>query len=80
MMEDYLVLAAVFISGIATFFFFGQTLIVRKAIVCFLVAVYVLWGVIHHYQKGDLHFRVVLEYFLIALIALMVCFSLFSLL
>jgi len=30
---------------------------------------YVIWGIIHHYLKGDLHVRIVLEYSLIALLS-----------
>ncbi len=31
---------------------------------------YVLWGIIHHIREGDYHFMIVLEYILIAMIAM----------
>jgi len=38
--------------------------------ITFIIAVlYVIWGTIHHYLKGDLHTRIVLEYSLIAILA-----------
>ena len=39
-------------------------------IAVFVSALYVLWGIIHHYIKGDLHMRLVIEYSLIALLAI----------
>ncbi|MBM3208812.1 hypothetical protein FJZ40_00765 [Candidatus Shapirobacteria bacterium] len=78
--RDYLFLGAVFLLGILSFFFFAGTLSRRKTIVLVLAGSYILWGIIHHYQKKDLHLWVALEYFLIALLGLVVCFSLFSLL
>lgn len=31
---------------------------------------YVIWGLVYHYLEGDLHAKVVIEYLLIALLAL----------
>ena len=38
---------------------------ITSAVAC----LYVTWGIIHHYLKGDLHARIVLEYSLIAALA-----------
>ncbi|KKS98677.1 MAG: hypothetical protein UV73_C0001G0198 [Candidatus Gottesmanbacteria bacterium GW2011_GWA2_43_14] len=32
-------------------------------------ALYVVWGILYHYLKGDLHLKVVIEYILIAFLA-----------
>ena len=45
---------------------FPQTQLNVALIICFL---YVIWGIIHHYLKGDLHTRIVIEYSLIAALA-----------
>lgn len=38
-------------------------------------SIYVLWGIIHHRLRGDLHLKIVLEYLGIALLGLAVIFS-----
>lgn len=45
---------------------FGARQVNVSIIISFL---YVIWGIIHHYLKGDLHMRIVIEYSLIALLA-----------
>ena len=41
-----------------------------QIIISILISVlYVVWGIIHHYLKGDLHPKIVIEYSLIALLA-----------
>ena len=38
----------------------------------YIAFLYVLWGLIHHYLKGDLHMRIVIEYSLIALLSIVI--------
>ena len=38
----------------------------------YIAVLYVLWGLIHHYLKGDLHMRIVIEYSLIALLSIVI--------
>lgn len=33
---------------------------------------YLLWGIIHHYHHGDLHPKIVVEYLLISILAILV--------
>ena len=37
-----------------------------------IASIYVIWGIIHHYLKGDLHIRIVLEYSLIAILSIVI--------
>lgn len=39
-------------------------------IVIIISGLYVSWGIVHHYLEGDLHPRVVIEYILLAAIAI----------
>lgn len=32
------------------------------------VVSYIVWGIVHHHTKGDLHMRLVIEYILVGLI------------
>ncbi|OGG06399.1 hypothetical protein A3D05_04435 [Candidatus Gottesmanbacteria bacterium RIFCSPHIGHO2_02_FULL_40_24] len=41
----------------------------QLTIAFFISFFYVIWGIIHHYLKGDLHWRIVIEYSLIAILA-----------
>jgi len=69
----YLVLFAGLFSGLITFFTFP---LLRQGVVISLCLFYFLWGVIHHKIEDDLHFKIVLEYFLVAGIACLILLSL----
>ena len=74
---DYLVLLLGFLIGLAAFIFFGGQ---KKRLAAFSLALfYFLWGIAHHALKKDFHLKVILEYLLIAILGLSVCFSLFNL-
>lgn len=73
---DYLILVLGLLGGLGVFVFFSGQSVKQVAIVFSLAFFYFLWGVVHHYLKKDLHFKVVLEYFLISLLGLMVFLSL----
>lgn len=40
-----------------------------------MAAGYVLWGIVHHVMEGDLHPRLVIEYVLVGVIALVLLFT-----
>lgn len=69
---QYLVLLFILVFGAAAFVYLrnnpqGQLISV------FLTALfYVLWGIIHHYQEGDLHIRVVMEYLAMAILGFVI--------
>ena len=44
------------------------------------VCAYLVWGIIHHWHKKDLHLKVVLEYLGIAVLGLAVVFGVLNLL
>lgn len=67
---QYLVLTCILLGGLFCFYYAqGNTLL--QFIVGVITSVcYVLWGVIHHMLKKDLHTRVVVEYILMGAIAI----------
>ncbi|OGC92191.1 hypothetical protein A3D85_02780 [Candidatus Amesbacteria bacterium RIFCSPHIGHO2_02_FULL_47_9] len=48
----------------------------RFAILLSMAAGYVVWGVIHHHQHRDLHIKIVFEYLLMAVLAVLIIGSL----
>jgi len=73
---DYLILVFGFGGGLAAFFYFSGQDSVKVVIVLALALFYLLWGIIHHASKKDLHLKVILEYLLISLLGLVVFFCL----
>jgi hypothetical protein len=72
----YLVLLTGLVLGLVAFFgLFGMPNLRIEAVIG-LCAFYFFWGVGHHLLEHDLHFKVVLEYFLVASIACIVLLSL----
>ena len=68
----YLVLIIILAFNLFMFFNFtgDQTNQFLTAIIFSLI--YFLWGIIHHWAEGDLHPKIVVEYLLIALVALFI--------
>jgi len=69
----YLILFAGLFLGLIFFFSFPSLKIGSVIGLCLF---YFFWGVFHHWLEKDLHIKIILEYFLVALIA---CFILLSL-
>lgn len=73
---DYLVLAIGLIIGVAGYAIFPKRSSLQTLSICFLGAFYFLWGVWHHYREGDLRLRILLEYLLVAVLAVVLLLSL----
>lgn len=74
--NHYLALLTIFAFGLYFFLSFGYNRILQSWVVIALSLAYFLWGVTHHYLEKDLHGKIVVEYFLIALLGAMVVISL----
>lgn len=72
----YLVLLVILNLGIGMFFMLRFNLLYQTIVVLTTGIAYVIWGVVHHWLEEDLHLKVFLEYFLIALIFCVVILSL----
>jgi len=44
----------------------------QLAIIISMGVSYVVWGIIHHYDHRDLHIKIIAEYILIALLAVLI--------
>ena len=65
----YLILVVILGIGLVLFWFFTGLPNRQYAVVIAISSLYFLWGIFHHLVEGDLHGRIVVEYLLIALMA-----------
>lgn len=74
----YLVLLFILTFGAVAFFYF-QRYPQAQIVSLFLTAsFYVLWGIVHHYQQGDLHLRIILEYVAVAILGFIILFTMIN--
>ena len=72
----YLLLLSIFGFGIFFFFYFSYNKEIQSWCVVGISIAYFSWGVAHHYLEKNLYLKVVIEYFLIALLGAMLVISL----
>lgn len=65
----YLVLVLILSLGTVVFFFFSGERSMQFVVGVITSFSYFSWGVVHHHLEGDLHPAIVVEYLLIALLA-----------
>lgn len=66
----FLVLLAILAAGVFTFIRVAPNTTVQLFVGIVTACSYVIWGLIHHAVKKDLHQRIVVEYLLIGAIAI----------
>lgn len=64
----YLVLLSLLSFGLFFFLYFSYNRLIQTWCVIGLSFAYFLWGITHHYLEKNLYFKVVVEYFLVALL------------
>lgn len=65
---DYLVLTAIVSLSIILILFLNGSRIYQIYTIIGMSAVYVFWGIFHHFREGTLRNRIVIEYTLYALL------------
>jgi len=68
-LKHYLFLMAILSIGFGLFWIFNFNRQIQMWITVGLGVAYVLWGIMHHAIKKELHWRIVWEYFLVAIFA-----------
>jgi hypothetical protein len=68
-LKHYLALGTILSLGFGLFWYFRYLREVQVVITLLMAGAYVLWGVIHHSIKKDLHWQVVVEYVAVAAVA-----------
>jgi uncharacterized membrane protein len=66
----FLALIAILGAGVLTFMVVAPNTTIQLVVGIITAAAYVLWGLIHHTIQKDLHQKIVLEYLLIGVIAI----------
>lgn len=74
--QHYLPLVSIIIAGVLGFTLFSYDEVFQFAVSIAVAVAYVAWGLIHHHLHRDLHLSVVIEYLVIAVLGLVVIFSL----
>lgn len=73
--QHYLPLVGILVAGLVGFVVFGYDRNFQAAIAVAVAISYVVWGLVHHHIHKDLHVSVVIEYLAIAIVGLVVLFS-----
>jgi EamA domain-containing membrane protein RarD len=74
--QHYLPLMGIFAVGFLGFALFPYDKVFQGVVTVAVAVSYVVWGIIHHHIHKDLHFSVFIEYISIAVLGLIVVFSL----
>jgi len=72
----YFTLLCVLLAGLWGIFWFDHNAALQLGIVISLGVAYVVWGMVHHWYHRDLHVKIVLEYVLMASLAVLIFASL----
>lgn len=64
------ILICILAAGLWSFWYAGGNVMLQLIIGVITTVAYVVWGIVHHVMNGDLHKKVVVEYILVGLIAL----------
>lgn len=69
-LTEYFVLGCVLVGGVGAFYYVRSDTQLQFTIGVITSIAYVIWGMIHHARKKDLHTRIVIEYMLMGAIAI----------
>ena len=75
-LQHYLPLLGILSAGVFGFTVFSYDKIFQIILAISTACAYVSWGIIHHHIHKDLHPSVVVEYFAIAILGIVIVFSL----
>jgi hypothetical protein len=67
---QYIVLTCILLGGLGAFFYVRPNELLQFVVGVATSVAYVVWGILHHMMKKDLHMRVVIEYILMGAIAI----------
>ena len=75
-LPHYMLLGGILLAGFAGLIIFSYDKNFQVAVALATGISYVAWGLIHHHIHKDLHFEVFVEYAAVALLGIVVLFSL----
>jgi hypothetical protein len=72
----YFVLLSIQLVGLWGLFWFGYQPAMQLSILISMSVAYVVWGIIHHQEHHNLHIKIIVEYILVATLAVLLFGSL----
>ena len=72
---DRIILILLIALGLIAFWYFQYDRIIQLTIVAILLAIYLIWGIIHHLRTKTLTNATILEYLAVALIVVVLILS-----
>ncbi len=73
--SDRIILILLIIIGLGIFWYFSYDRIIQLAVVAILLALYLIWGIIHHLRTKTLSNAIILEYLAVVLIVVVFILS-----
>lgn len=70
--NDYLILSVVTAIYVAAILYFKTTPLLVLISTLVFALLYIVWGIFHQYRSHNLHSKIVLEYFLVALLGVVI--------
>lgn len=77
-LKHYLALFSLLSFAVFLYFYFSYNRAAQEGVIIATTAAYVIWGIIHHLLEKDFHWRIVLEYIVVASLAAILLLSLLS--
>lgn len=74
--NDYLILSAISAFYVAAIMYFKTMPFLVLISTSVFAVLYIIWGIFHQYRSKNLHAKIVLEYFLVALLGVVIVSSL----
>lgn len=73
--QHFLPLIGILGAGLLAFFLFSYDQKFQLAAIIATAAGYIAWGIVHHVMKKDISFEVVLEYVIVAILGVIIVWS-----
>ncbi|MFA5895002.1 MAG: hypothetical protein WC851_04455 [Candidatus Shapirobacteria bacterium] len=74
---ENIILGIILIAGFFLYLYFDHNSHYQRNVIYLTGGSYFLWSLYHHYQKGDLHLSIIIEYLVIIFFALIILSSTF---
>lgn len=73
--QHFVPLLGIFGAGLIAFFLFSYDQKFQLAAIIATAAAYITWGIVHHIMRKDINFEVVLEYIVVAVLGVIIVWS-----
>lgn len=71
----YLILLTIIVGGLGAFFSFRAYPMIQLLIGITTALFYVIWGIVHHFVDHDLSVKIVIEYLIVAIFAIVILWN-----